>query len=261
MHVVSAWGATGGSVINSIGGAVLGQTFPGFNLLVGSAAEPRVILDALQTVSDVKVLSNPSVVVLDNQVATLQVGDQIPVTTGTATVLTAANQVVSTIDYRNTGIILRVVPRINSNGNVVLDIEQEISNVANTSSATTQTPTVSQRKIKSSIAVATGQSVLLAGLICERRDRSRAGIPLLNQIPGVGDLFSHQNVTAARTELIVFIRPQIIRDSVDAHYVAEQLRGKLGGQVSTVPDIRKVLTPGVRGPVPGGPCLPPCVGN
>ena len=80
-----------------------------------------------------KVLSNPSVVVLDNQVATLLVGDQIPVTTGTATVINSSNQVVSTIDYRNTGIILRVVPRINVNGNVVLDIEQEISNVAATS--------------------------------------------------------------------------------------------------------------------------------
>ena len=118
-----------GSIINSAGGAVLARAFPGFNLLVGSAAEPRVILDALRNATDVKVLSNPSIVVLDNQVATLQVGDQIPVTTGTATVLNSANQVVSTIDYRNTGIILRVVPRINSNGNIVLDIEQEISNV------------------------------------------------------------------------------------------------------------------------------------
>ena len=97
---------------------------------MGAAAEPRLILDALHTATDVKVLSNPSVVVLDNQVATLLVGDQIPITTGTATVINSSNQVVSTIDYRNTGIILRVVPRINANGKVVLDIEQEISNVA-----------------------------------------------------------------------------------------------------------------------------------
>ena len=245
-----------GSIINSIGGAVLAQTFPGFNLLIGSAAEPRLILDALQTVSDVKVLSNPSVVVLDNQVATLQVGDQIPVTTGTATVLNSANQVVSTIDYRNTGIILRVVPRINSNGNVVLDIEQEISNVADTASAGSLTPTVSQRRVKSSIAVATGQTVLLAGLISERRDRGRTGIPLLNQIPGIGDAFGHQSGTATRTELIVFIRPQIIRDSIDAHYVAEQLRGKLGGRVSTVPDL---FAPKPR--PQSGPCVPPCARN
>jgi general secretion pathway protein D len=221
-----------GSIINTTGGAILGRAFPGFNFLIGSAAEPRLILDALHKVSDVKVLSNPSVVVLDNQVATLQVGDQIPVTTGTATVLNSSNQVVNTIDYRNTGIILRVVPRVNFNGNVVLDIEQEISNVAN--SDPTLTPTVSQRKVKSSIAVASGQTVLLAGLISERRDKGRQGLPIFEQIPKVGDLFGHQAGTAQRIELIMFIRPQVIRDSVDAHYVAEELRSKLGGQRTTV---------------------------
>jgi general secretion pathway protein D len=236
-----------GSIINSSGGAILARAFPGFNLLVGPAAEPRVILDALHKATNVKVLSNPSVVVLDNQVATLQVGDQIPVTTGTATVLNSANQVVNTIDYRNTGIILRVVPRINSNGNVLLDIEQEISNVSDTSSTGTLTPTVSQRKVKSSIAVATGQTVLLAGLISESRTRSRQGIPFLDKIPLLDEALSTNGRGVQRTELIIFIRPQIIRDSVDAQYVAEQLRTKLTGQPRTA-------TPGR--PVPGAPAAP-----
>ena len=103
---------------------------PGFNFLIGAENSPRVILDALHSVTNVKVLSNPSLVVLDNQPATLQVGDQVPFSTGSATVLTANNTVVNTIDYKNTGIILRVLPRANANGNIVLDIEQEISNVA-----------------------------------------------------------------------------------------------------------------------------------
>ena len=227
-----------GSIINSAGGAVLARAFPGFNLLVGSAAEPRVILDALRNATDVKVLSNPSIVVLDNQVATLQVGDQIPVTTGTATVLNSANQVVSTIDYRNTGIILRVVPRINSNGNIVLDIEQEISNVTTPGSLT---PTVSQRRVKSSIAVATGQTVLLAGLISETRNRGRQGIPFLDKLPLLDEALSSNRNTVQRTELIIFIRPQIIRDSVDAQYVAEQLRTKLTGEP-------RVATPKGLGP-------------
>ena len=85
--------------------------------------------------------------------------------------------VVNTIDYRNTGVILRVVPRINANGNVLLDVEQEITNVA-AGSAGSLTPTVSQRRVKSSIAVASGQTVLLAGLISERQDTGRTGIPL-----------------------------------------------------------------------------------
>ncbi|MEN3377410.1 MAG: ral secretion pathway protein, partial [Hyphomicrobiales bacterium] len=172
--------------------AIIARTLPGFNFLLGPELEPRMILQALHNVTDVKVLSTPSVVVMDNQVATLQVGDQVPVSTGTATVLTSNNTVVSTIDYRSTGIILRVQPRINSNGNVVLDIEQEISNVASTSPQNSLTPTVSQRKVKSSISVTSGQTVLLAGLISEQENLNRQGIPLLDQIPKIGDLFSHQ---------------------------------------------------------------------
>ena len=119
-------GAVASAAVNSAAGALLGRALPGFNFLIGAENSPRVILDALHNVTDVKVLSNPSLVVLDNQAATLQVGDQVPFSTGTATVLTANNTVVNTIDYKNTGIILRVLPRANANGNIVLDIEQEI---------------------------------------------------------------------------------------------------------------------------------------
>jgi general secretion pathway protein D len=179
----------------------------------------------------VKVLSNPSLVVINNQPATLQVGDVVPVSTGSANVLTTSNTVVNTIDYRNTGIILRVAPRISANGNVRLDVEQEISNVLPSTPANSLTPTVSERKVKSSISVATGQTVLLAGLISEQQNADRSAIPLLDQIPGLGDGFGHQNKTTSRTELIIFIRPQIIRDSTDAHFVAEELRSKLRGNI------------------------------
>ena len=221
-------------LVNAATSAVLSRALPGFNFLLGSEANPRIILDALRAVSDVKVLSAPSVVVLDNQVATLQVGDQIPVTTQSATsVIAPGAPIVNNIDYRNTGVILRVVPRINVNGNVLLDIEQEISNVAPNATANTLTPTVSQRKVKSSIAVATGQTVLLAGLISERQERGRSGIPVLEQFDWLGDAFSHQNNSTERTELIIFIRPQIIRDGVDARRVAEELRSKLRGSVES----------------------------
>ena len=177
------------NAVNAAAGALLGRVLPGFNILIGAENSPRVILDALHNVTNVKVLSNPSLVVLDNQPATLQVGDQVPFSTGTATVLTANNTVVNTIDYKNTGIILRVLPRANSNGNVVLDIEQEISSVA-AGSTGSLTPTISQRRVKSSIAVASGQTVLLAGLISESENRQRQGIPILDSIPGFGDAFS-----------------------------------------------------------------------
>ena len=218
----------------------LSQVLPGFNLLVGPANQPRVILDALHAVTDVKVLSNPSLVVVDNQPATLQVGDEVPVSTGSATVLSGNNTVVSTIEYKNTGIILHVVPRVNVNGQVRLDIEQEISNVATDTTnggngSSTLTPTVSQRKVKSTIAVASGQTVLLAGLISERQNGTRTGIPGLDRIPGIGGVFSHKSKSTRRTELIIFIRPQIIRDSFDAHTVAEELRAKLRGTIGTAP--------------------------
>jgi general secretion pathway protein D len=217
-------------VVNSVANAFLNRAFPGFNFLIGPEKQPRLILDALHAITSVKVLSNPSVVVIDNQTATLQVGDDVPVSTGSANVLTGNNTIVNTIDYRNTGIILRVVPRVNVNGNIRLDIEQEISNVSPTAGADTLTPTVSQRKVKSSISIASGQTVLLAGLISERQERGSSGLPLLDQLPGaLGSAFSQRNNGVVRTELIIFIRPQIIRDSVDAHFVAEELRSKLRG--------------------------------
>jgi general secretion pathway protein D len=229
------------SVAGSVTNAFINRAFPGFNFLIGSETQPSLILDALHTVTSVKVLSNPSLVVIDNQTATLQVGDAVPVSTGSATVLTTSNTVVNTIDYRNTGIILRVSPRVSANGNVRLDIEQEISNVS-TATAASLTPTVSERKVKSSISVATGQTVLLAGLISEQKNGTRATLPILDQIPGFGDAFGHQDNSTARTELIIFIRPQIIRNGSDAHNVAEELRSKLRGDIATSSTNKAITT-------------------
>jgi general secretion pathway protein D len=229
------------SIAGSVTNAFINRAFPGFNFLIGSETQPSFILDALHAVTNVKVLSNPSLVVINNQVATLQVGDVVPVSTGSATVLTTNNTVVNTIDYRNTGIILRVSPRISVNGTVRLDVEQEISNVPQTS-AGSLTPTVSQRRVKSSISVATGQTVLLAGLISEQQSGERNAIPVLDQIPGLGDAFGHQSNGTKRTELIIFIRPQIIRDGSDAHVVAEELRSKLRGSIATTTTNAPVTT-------------------
>ena len=224
---------TGNSTSNAISNVattVINQVLPGANLVLGPNASPRIILSALRNVTDVKVLSSPSLVVVNNQVATLVVGDQVPITTQSATVLTnPTTPLVSTINYRDTGVILEVQPRINDNGNVILDIHQEISNVANNANSETLTPTLSQRKVQSTIAVASGQSVLLGGLISETQSRSRSGIPILEELPLLGDAFSKNGRTTVRTELIIFIQPQIIRDGIDAYKVAEELRSKLRG--------------------------------
>src|SRR2546423_6346158 len=170
----------GSLVLSRTATQILTRPLPGFNFLLGSESEPRLILDALRGVSDVKVLSTPSVVVLDNQVATLQVGDQVPVATASATVLTGAGAPVgNTIDYRNTGVILRVVPRINANGNVLLDVEQEISNVA-AGSAGSLTPTVSQRRVKRPIAGGTARPAVSSRLLHRASGQQRPRLSVLD---------------------------------------------------------------------------------
>src|ERR1700722_499203 len=227
---------TASTVAGTAATTLLSRTVPGFNFLVGQEAQPAMILTALHTVTGVKVLSNPSLVVMNNQSATLQVGNQVPISTGSASVLNAAtassNTIVNTVDYRNTGIILHVSPRVSANGDVRLEIEQEISNVLPGSAANALNPTIQERKVKSSISIANGQTVLLAGLIQDQKNENKSGIPLLDEIQGIGNAFSNQDNTKMRTELIIFIRPQIIRDSMEAHTIAEEFRSKLRGTVS-----------------------------
>ena len=234
----------------------------GFNIFVGNTATPHAIINALHQLTDVKILSNPSLMVVDNQEATLEVGDQVPVSTGSATVLTTNNAVVNTIDYKNTGIILDVVPRVSPDNTIQLDISQEISNVvpgAQTSgnastSGSVPTPTISERKVKSQITVTSGQMVMLAGLVSETQSKSRNGVPGLDQLPLVGGAFGSTDKTVARTELIMLIKPQIVHDSVDASRVAEELRAKMrGGRIDAL-SLPNALQVGAR-PIP---CLVSC---
>jgi general secretion pathway protein D len=130
-----------------------------------------------------------------------------------------------------------VQPRVNSNGSVLLNIDQEISAVQNPGSSNTPnlTPTITERKVASEISVVSGQTVLLAGLIQDQQQQGRQGIPMLNQIPYVGAALGTTGTSQVRTELIMFIRPQIIRDGADASMVAEELRAKMrGGKVQAV---------------------------
>jgi general secretion pathway protein D len=209
------------------GQVALQQVAPGFNLLLGSQTQPRFILNALSTITDVKVLSSPSIVALDNQPALLQVGNEIPITTSSATILSNSNTpLVNTIEMRNTGVILKVLPHVNSNGTIELEVDQEISAVVNPDQQTL-TPTISERRVHSTVSVTSGQTVLLGGLISENIQKTKSGIPGLNQIQFLGDLLGNTNNTKTRSEIIIFIRPQLIRNSVTARAVTEEFRDKL----------------------------------
>ncbi len=206
---------------------MLQRVAPGLNLLLGSEAQPRAILNALTTLTDVKVLSSPSLVALDNQPALLQVGDEIPITTSSAAVLAnSAAPIVNTIQMRNTGVILKVLPHINANGSILLEVDQEISNVVNADQQTL-TPTIAQRRVHSTVSVTSGQTVLLAGLISERNQQSRSGVPGLREIKILGDMFGNTSNTKSRSEIIIFIKTKLIRNSLDASAVTEEFRERL----------------------------------
>ncbi len=171
-------------------------------------------------------LSAPSLVVADNEPAILEVGDQVPISTGST--VTGLN-VVSSISRQNTGIILKVLPHVHPNGSIELEIEQEVSNVVNPAGASAQnlTPTISQRRIHSTVATSSGQTALLGGLIKEDDERSVAGLPGLNQIKYLGDLLSQKNDSKTRSEIIVFVTTKIVRNRHDAQVVAEEFRERL----------------------------------
>jgi general secretion pathway protein D len=199
-------------------------------LLLGSQSSPKVILNALSSVTDVKVLSSPSIVALDNEPALLQVGDEVPISTGTATILTnSSTPIVNQIQLLNTGVILKVLPHVNANGSIQLEIDQEVSGVvnANNNAQQTLTPTISQRRIHSTVSVMSGQTVLLGGLISDNTQNTRSGIPGLSDIKYLGALFGTTDSNKTRSEIIIFIRPQLIRNSVDARAVTEEFRERL----------------------------------
>jgi general secretion pathway protein D len=216
--------------------AFLQRVLPGYNLLLGQEAQPTVILNALSKLTDVKVLSAPSLVVMDNQPALLQVGNEIPLSTGSATVLTGSNTIVNTIERRNIGVILKVWPRVRANGAIQLEIEQEISNVANPND-TSLTPTLTQRRVRSTVGIQSGQTVLLGGLISEQSNDTRIGLPGLREIKYLGDLMGNTSKDKQRQEIIIFVRPRLIQNSVDAESVAEEFRDRLESMRSTRPII------------------------
>lgn len=207
----------------------ISRDLPGFNFVLGASKSPDVIISALDAVTDVHVLSSPSLVVMENEIARFQVGDQIPIVTQSLQQpTTSGNNGFTTsneIEYRDTGIILNVKPRIAENGTVSMLIQQEISSVSDGNNSLT--PTISNRKVSSSISVVDGQTVLLGGLISEQANHSKDGIPGLSRLRVIGNLFGATESKNSRTELIILIRPSVIRESQDAAHVAEELRSKL----------------------------------
>lgn len=168
--------------------------------------------------------------VLNNQTATLQVGDQVPIATQSAVGVGApGTPIVNSIQFRDTGVILKVTPRVNEGGLVLLDINQEVSDVAKTTTSTINSPTIQQRKLASSISVGNGETIALGGLIRDRQNSGNSGIPLLKDVPVLGHLFRADSQGGTRTELLVLLTPRVVRSPADIRRVTDELREKLRG--------------------------------
>jgi len=212
---------------DNVAGAI-GPVFPGFSYtFIDNSVEASI--DALASVTDVTILSAPSLMVQNNQAANLQVGDEVPIVTQTAQGTIDGNApIVSNVQLRETGIILEVTPSINAGDVVVIDVSQEVSDVVNTTSSGIDSPTIQQRRISSTVAVKDNSTVVLGGLIQETYSNNNSGIPLIKDIPFIGHAFKSRDVTKSRTEIIVFLTTRIIRDDKDNREALQQMRGEMG---------------------------------
>jgi general secretion pathway protein D len=222
-----------GTFTDLVAGAVV-SSFPGFSYIFQSNADIGFVLNALSSLTKVRVLSSPTLLVLDNRTATLQVGDQVPVLTQTANSVTSPDSpVVSSVELKDTGVILNVTPRVNDSGRVTLEIKQEVSDVVETTTSGIDSPTIRQRKVATTVAVNDGDTLALGGLIQERNSTEKTKVPLLSDIPVLGTAFRSKGNSAHRTELVIFIRPLVTRNLAEARRITREFRdqmtiGKLG---------------------------------
>ncbi|MCH7629348.1 MAG: type II secretion system secretin GspD [Proteobacteria bacterium] len=205
------------------------RILPGFSYFYSNANDISATLNALEKRTNVKVVSAPKLLVLNNQTAALQVGDQVPIQTQSSQSTIGSNApVVNAIEYRDTGVILKVTPRVNASGSVLLDVAQEVSDVSTTTSSDLNSPTISTRKISTTVAVQDGQVIALGGLFRNSQSFDKNGLPILSRIPVLGSLlFGTTTNTQRRTELIVLIKPHVIRNPDDLSAITEEMRAKI----------------------------------
>lgn len=201
---------------------------PGFSYaLQGNGNVVQFVINTLASESNLSIISSPSLLVLNNQEATIQVGEEVPVSIQQQQSTVADSNIINSIEYRDTGVLLSVKPRVNAGGLVIMEVEQEVSTVPTTNNADPLTPRIQQRKITSTVAVNSGDTVILGGLIQDNRDRSESGIPAFHKIPILGALFGTKADNQQRTELIVLITPRTITNSTAALQVTEEYRRRL----------------------------------
>jgi general secretion pathway protein D len=224
----------------------LGSVFPGFSYAL-TAANLSTTLNALSQITNVNVVSSPSLTVMDNSTAVLQIGDQVPITTQSASsVLGAGAPIVNSVSYKDTGVILTMTPRINESGRVLLEIEQEVSNVVATTSSTIDSPTIRQRRVRTSVVVNNGEPLALGGMIQESKTISSTQVPIVGDIPILGNAFKQKDNSIGKTELIIIITPHVMRNLEEARLVTDEYRREFEHQVLTDRDRMRRIERGAR---------------
>ena len=200
-------------------------SFPGFSYVFDNSNGKRVVLNALSSVTDVNIISSPKVMVLNNQSATIQVGDQVPVTTQSAVSVSDPDApIVNSVEFRDTGVIMTVTPHVNDRKIITLDISQEVSDVVETTTSGIDSPTIQQRRITSTVVLESGQTVALGGLIRQTVSISKSGIPFLRNIPVIGNAFGSKDNVERRSELIILISARAISNLSESQDVLDDLK-------------------------------------
>lgn len=205
---------------------------PGFSYFYSNNNDISATLNALEERTTVKVVSAPKLMVLNNQTAALQVGDQVPVLSQQVTPLNGGSSgnllAANSVEYRDTGVILKITPRVNVSGTVLLDVSQEVSDVSPTKTGVSNSPTISTRRVATTVSVQDGQVIALGGLFRDSKSFGKNGLPILSRIPVLGGLlFGNHNNTQKRTELIILIKPHVLRNPDDLTAITEELRAKI----------------------------------
>lgn len=204
-----------------------GASYPGLGWSYATS-DMRVTLNALSSITNVNVVSSPTLMALNNQKAVLQIGDQVPIVSRQSqSTDDSSAPVINSVEMKDTGVILTVVPRINASGKVLLDIQQEVSDVVKTTSSGIDSPTIQQRKVSTRVVVNDNESVALGGLIQQRNDLVRSQVPILGDIPVIGNAFKNKTDQIRKTELIIFIKPRIVRNVKEARDVTDEFRRQL----------------------------------
>lgn len=223
-------GYTGQGQISGLAKGALGSITQGFTYTLSNPlGQVRAVLNALASKSLIKVISSPSLMVLDNHTATINVGDQQPIQTSVTSFVDNTNATTSNIQYKDTGVNLVVTPSVNSGNVVTMQVDQTVTDVgANQASAGGQ-PAFLQRQISSKVAVRSGETIVLGGLIKDNKTTGKAGVPFLQDVPVLGNLFGTNETNGVRTELLVVITPRVVRSDVDIREVSEDLRDRMKG--------------------------------